>query len=138
MGIDAGSTSCKVGIFDERGKIIASSATPSVRIHKQGEGFEEIELHEMWSLIAFCISSAIRKADISSEEIKGIGATSYGNGVVFVGRDKEVIAPRLPVPGLPGGRDSRSLPEERKLREDQGDRQGRSLRRRTRPVAAMV
>ena len=93
IGIDGGNTSAKVVIFDECGNIIANTATPSVRIQKRGEGFEEIELDEMWSLLAYCIKEAVRKAGIDPKEIRGIGSTSYGNGVVFVGKNNEVIAP---------------------------------------------
>ena len=93
MGIDGGNTSSKVVIFDENGTIVSTAATPSVRIQKRGEGFEEIELDEMWSLITYCIKDAIRKAGISPSEIRGIGSTSYGNGLVFVGENGSTIAP---------------------------------------------
>ena len=93
VGIDGGNTSCKVVIFDETGNIVSASATPSIRIRKRGEGFEEIELDEMWFLIANCISLSISKAGIDPKEIRGIGSTSYGNGLVFVGKNGETIGP---------------------------------------------
>ena len=93
MGIDAGNTSSKVVIFNENGEIISSAATPSMRFKKRGEGFEEFDVDELWKLISSCIGEAIRKAQIPSSEIKGIGVTSFGNGIVFLGKDGRTIAP---------------------------------------------
>lgn len=93
MGIDAGNTSSKVVIFDIEGTIISTAATPSMHFKKRGEGFEEFDVDELWSLISNCLKEAVEKAHILPEEIKGIGVTSFGNGVVFVGKNGETIAP---------------------------------------------
>ena len=93
MGIDAGNTSSKVVIFDLKGTIISTAATPSMHFKRRGEGFEEFDVDQLWSLISDCLKEAVEKANISAEEIKGIGVTSFGNGVVFVGKNGETIAP---------------------------------------------
>lgn len=93
MGIDAGSTSSKVVIFDTYGKIISSASTPSLRFRRRQEGFEEFDVDELWTLISKCIKECIEKSNINSEEIKGIGVTSFGNGVVFLDKDGNTIAP---------------------------------------------
>ena len=93
MGIDAGNTSSKVVIFDTEGNIISTAATPSMHFKKRGEGFEEFDVDELWNLISNCLGEAVKKAEISPNEIKGIGVTSFGNGIVFVGKEGETIAP---------------------------------------------
>lgn len=93
MGIDAGNTSSKVVIFDTEGTIMATAATPSMHFKRRGDGFEEFDVDELWNLISNCLKEAVEKAHISPEEIKGIGVTSFGNGVVFVGKNGETIAP---------------------------------------------
>ncbi len=93
IGIDAGNTSSKVVIFDEYGNIISSAATPSMRFERRGEGFEEFDVDELWKLIIRCIREAVVNSDIPASAIKGIGVTSFGNGLVFVGKNGETIAP---------------------------------------------
>lgn len=93
IGIDAGNTSSKVVIFDKNGTIMSIAATPSMRFKKRGPGFEEFDVEELWSLIYKCIKKAIDKSGVAPEEIKGIGVTSFGNGVVFLGKNGEPIAP---------------------------------------------
>lgn len=93
MGIDAGCTSSKVVIFDENGQIISTAATPSMRFKKRGEGYEEFDVNELWMLISGCIREAIENSGIDSRNLKGIGVTSFGNGVVFLDREGKSIAP---------------------------------------------
>lgn len=93
IGIDAGNTSSKVVIFNTDGEIISTATTPSMHYKRRGEGFEEFDVDELWSLISQCIKTAIDKAHISAKDIKGIGVTSFGNGVVIVGKNGETIAP---------------------------------------------
>ncbi len=93
IGIDAGNTSSKVVIFDRNGTVVSTAATPSTKFKKRGEGFEEFDVDELWNLIATCIQEAINLANIEAKDIKGIGVTSFGNGLVFVGKSGETIAP---------------------------------------------
>lgn len=93
IGIDAGNTSSKVVIFDTDGNIIADATTPSMRVEHMGPGFEEFDVDELWLMICQSLNDAIGKAGIDPKEIRGIGVTSFGNGLVFVGKDGETIAP---------------------------------------------
>ena len=93
IGIDAGNTSSKVVIFDEFGEIMSEAATPSMRFEQRGPGFEEFDMDNLWHDITVCIKSAIEKSGVDPADIKGIGVTSFGNGLVFVGKNGEAIAP---------------------------------------------
>lgn len=93
IGIDAGNTSSKVVIFDANGTIVATAATPSMRFKKRGEGFEEFDVDELWALNLKCIREAIDSAKVNPKDIMGIGVTSFGNGVVFLGKEGQSIAP---------------------------------------------
>ncbi|MDO5145912.1 MAG: FGGY-family carbohydrate kinase [Eubacteriales bacterium] len=93
IGIDAGNTSSKVVIFDTEGTIVSTASTPSMHFKKRGEGFEEFDVDELWKLISNCIREALQKAAVAPETIRGIGVTSFGNGVVVVGKNGETIAP---------------------------------------------
>ena len=93
IGIDAGNTSSKVVIFDEFGTIMSSASTPSMRFEQRGPGFEEFDVDNLWHDITVCIGEAIKKSGVDAKDIKGIGVTAFGNGVVFVGKNGEAIAP---------------------------------------------
>lgn len=93
IGIDAGCTSSKVVIFDEYGNIKSMASTPSMRFKARGIGFEEFDVDGLWDLISVCIKEAIEKAEIDAKEICGIGVTSFGNGICFLDKNGESIAP---------------------------------------------
>lgn len=93
IGIDAGCTSSKVVIFDKEGQILSTASTPSMRFKKRRDDFEEFDVNELWNLISKCIHEAIENAGIDAGDIKGIGVTSFGNGVVFLDRGGNSIAP---------------------------------------------
>lgn len=93
IGIDAGCTSSKVVIFDKEGQIISTAATPSMRFKKRRDDFEEFDVNELWTLISECIREAVENAGVDGKEIKGIGVTSFGNGVVFLDKEGNSIAP---------------------------------------------
>lgn len=93
IGIDAGCTSSKAVIFDTDGRIIASAATPSMRFKKRMADFEEFDVNELWNLVSGTIKESIQKAKIDPSLIRGIGVTSFGNGVVFLDKDGNSIAP---------------------------------------------
>ncbi len=93
IGIDAGNTASKVVIFDRYGKNVSTVSTPSMRIKRRKPGFEEFDVDELWTLIYQCIRQAVERSGIHPEDIKGIGVTSFGNGVVFLGKHGETIGP---------------------------------------------
>lgn len=93
IGIDAGNTNSKVVIFDEEGNIQSTASTPSLRFIHRRAGFEEFDVDELWDLISKCIKEAIQKAKINAKNIKGIGVTSFGNGILFLDKNGKSLAP---------------------------------------------
>lgn len=93
IGIDAGCTNSKVVIFDIYGNVKSCASTSSMRFKKRAPGFEEFDIDELWEQVQRCIKRAIKEAGIDQSEIKGIGVTSFGNGVVFLDENGGSIAP---------------------------------------------
>lgn len=100
IGIDAGCTSSKAVIFDTDGRIIASAATPSMRFKKRRADFEEFDVNELWNLVSGTIKESIQKAKIDPSLIRGIGVTSFGNGVVFFGQRRKFYCSGMFFTGL--------------------------------------
>ncbi|MEK4299263.1 FGGY-family carbohydrate kinase [Oceanobacillus sp. FSL W8-0428] len=93
IGIDAGNTSIKTNLFDTKGKVIASYATSSMRLRPRGKGFEEFDVDALGDSTYESIRETIKQANINPAEIKGVGITSFGNGLVVLDKDGSTIAP---------------------------------------------
>ena len=86
MGIDNGGTMCKAVIFDTAGEEIAS-ASGKLDLETPKSGFTERDMDYLWEINARTIRSAIEKAGISAEMIKGISCSGHGKGLYLWGKD---------------------------------------------------
>jgi xylulokinase len=85
LGIDAGTTSLKAGLFDERGAAQAitheeySLTTPSA---------EEVELdpEEYWQACVRAVRHALASAGVQGDDIAAIGVSSQGETTILVDR----------------------------------------------------
>ncbi|WP_040979280.1 FGGY-family carbohydrate kinase [Oceanobacillus jeddahense] len=93
IGIDAGNTSIKTNLFDTKGKVIASYATSSMRLRPRGKGFEEFDIDALGDSTYESIRETLKQANVDPAEVKGVGITSFGNGLVVLDKDGNTIAP---------------------------------------------
>ncbi|CAK9325758.1 unnamed protein product [Citrullus colocynthis] len=71
LGIDVGTGSARAGIFDETGKLLGSSSSP-IQIWKDGNCIEQSST-DIWHAVCAAVKSACSKANVSGEEVKGLG-----------------------------------------------------------------
>jgi len=93
MGIDAGNTSTKAVLFDLEGGFIASASKSAKEFPRHTPGFEEFDVDQQWENCVACIRTVLNKANVAGEDILGIGITSFGNGLTFLGKNGENIGP---------------------------------------------
>lgn len=86
LGIDNGGTMTKAAIFDLDGKEIAVAAEKTPLIIPE-TGYAERNMIELWDANARVIQSVIKKADINSSDILGVGCTGHGKGLYLWGKD---------------------------------------------------
>jgi L-xylulokinase len=88
LGIDNGGTMTKCAIFDLQGNeiAVASEKTPLIIPH---DGYAERDMNDLWAANVRVIREALQKADITSDEIVGIGCTGHGKGLYLWGRDNK-------------------------------------------------
>lgn len=85
MGVDLGTTSMKIVLFDERNKMIASSRqeykliTPSPTI-------VELDAQTYWLTFKKCIRRIIERKDVDLKRIKALAITGQGDSFVPVNR----------------------------------------------------
>lgn len=93
MGIDAGNTSTKAVLFDVDGNFIASASKSAKEYPRRGPGFEEFDVDQQWDNCVACIRATLEKANATGDDILGIGITSFGNGLTFLGKNGENVGP---------------------------------------------
>lgn len=72
LGIDIGTSACKVCIFDSEGNVISQSAQP-YRVYYPAPDFVEQNPEEWWSGVCDAIKDALHKKEVNPQNIIGIG-----------------------------------------------------------------
>ncbi len=86
LGIDIGTSSCKVAVFDENGTIIqAKSGTYDV-LYPQ-KGWAEQDPNAWWDAIVNCIKSL----DVDKSKIKGIGIDGQSWSAIAIDKERNVL-----------------------------------------------
>lgn len=72
LGIDIGTSGCKVAVFDLDGRVVAQS-TKSYNVYYPGAGFVEQNPQEWWDGVCEAIQEIFLSARLSPKQISGIG-----------------------------------------------------------------
>lgn len=94
LGVDLGSSSIKLSLFDaDKGKVISSVTHPKVelQIHAPQKGWAEQDPNLWWSNFVEAFHLLIEKSSVSSSTIKAIGISYQMHGLVLVDEDLEVL-----------------------------------------------
>lgn len=98
LGIDIGSSSVKVSIFDgEKGQVIASAFAPQTEapIASPKNGWAEQNPADWWAYFKTAWQSALRDTRVDAHEIRAIGITYQMHGLVLVDKDLQVLRPSI-------------------------------------------
>ena len=88
MGIDVGTTGCKVVAFDESGAVLAESGReyPLLNPHP---GWFELEPDQVWTHICDCLRQV--NAQLDRDPVTALSISSQGEAVIPVTRDGRVL-----------------------------------------------
>lgn len=86
LGIDIGTSACKVAIFERNGRVLAQSNQP-YQLYYPNSGWVEQDPDEWWNAICDGIRDVLDKSAISPEEISGIGIDGQSWSAIPVDRD---------------------------------------------------
>ncbi len=89
LGIDVGTTGCKVAAFSVDGKLL-SSAYREYDLRRDRPGHAELDVPEVWSRIGDCIGEATAQLP-PSDASEAISVASLGEAMVPVDRDRNVL-----------------------------------------------
>ena len=72
LGIDIGTSACKVAVFELSGKVVSQSNQP-YQVYYPHQGWAEQNPDEWWEAICKGIKECIEKSGLKAEQIAGIG-----------------------------------------------------------------
>ena len=91
MGIDLGTSSCKVSVFERDGKVVVSGSGEYPVYYPQ-EGWAEQDPNEWWDAICKTIQLCLQKGHVDPSAIVGIGIDGQGWSAIPVDQDGNILA----------------------------------------------
>lgn len=101
LGIDVGTGSVRVGIFDTHGKMAATAVEP-IELHRPAEDFVEQSSDDIWRACGAAVRRALTEASLQASDVAGIGFDATCSMVVLDEQD-------APVSVSPGGDDAHNV-----------------------------
>ncbi len=90
LGIDIGTSACKVAIFSKDGKVIAS-ASGDYSVYYPHPGWVEQNPEEWWEAVCTAVRKALELGNVASEEIVGVGVDGQSWSAIAVDKNGSVL-----------------------------------------------
>ncbi len=94
LGLDVGTTGTKALLIDESGAIVAR-AVSEYELATPHPNWAEQEPTDWWQATCETIQSVLAEANISGDEVAGLGLSGQMHGSVFLDENDEVIRPAI-------------------------------------------
>lgn len=95
LGIDIGTSACKVAVFNEDGQVLANSNRP-YEVYYPAPGWVEQDAEEWWEAICLAVKDVLAVPEIDAGDICCIGIDGQSWSAIPVDRDGNVLA-RTPI-----------------------------------------
>lgn len=90
LGIDIGTSACKVAVFDRAGRVLAAE-NGDYPVYYPHEGWAEQNPEEWWKAVCGAVRESIERAGILPEEIAGVGIDGQSWSAIAVDRRGNVL-----------------------------------------------
>ena len=90
LGIDIGTSACKVAVFDRSGRVLAAE-NGDYPVYYPHEGWAEQNPEEWWKAVCGAVRGSIARAGILPEEIAGVGIDGQSWSAIAVDRRGNVL-----------------------------------------------
>lgn len=91
LGIDVGTSACKVAVFDEDGKVLAQASRP-YEVYYPASGWAEQDPNEWWEAICDATKEVLASEEVQNDLICGIGVDGQGWSTIPVDRQGRCLA----------------------------------------------
>lgn len=95
LGIDIGTSACKIAVFDRKGHVLAQ-ANLAYRVYYPNPGWAEQDTEEWWAAVCEGIREVLNQPGITAAEICCIGIDGQSWSAIPVDREGNVLA-RTPI-----------------------------------------
>ncbi len=90
LGIDIGTSACKVAIFDRNGRVMAS-ANGEYPVYYPREGWAQQNPEEWWSAVCQAIGKCLKAGAVFPEQIAGVGIDGQSWSAIAIDKDGKVL-----------------------------------------------
>ena len=90
LGIDIGTSACKVAIFKRSGELVASG-NGEYKVYTPQPGYAEQNPEEWWEAVYHTIKSTIYEAGIDKNDIAGVGVDGQSWSAIAIDQDGAVL-----------------------------------------------
>lgn len=90
LGIDIGTSACKIAVFNKAGQVLAT-ANGDYPVYYPKAGWAEQNPEEWWTAVCGAVRKALKKGNISPEEIAGIGIDGQSWSAIAVDKEGKVL-----------------------------------------------
>ena len=90
LGIDIGTSACKIAVFDEDGIVLAQSNQP-YQVYYPKPGWVEQNPQEWWDAIRTGIREVLSTDGVNAQSIKGIGVDGQSWSAIPIDRERNVL-----------------------------------------------
>lgn len=90
LGIDIGTSACKIAIFERNGKVVASTSG-DYNVYYPHPGWAEQDPEDWWTAVCKAIKGALEKGNVAPEEVVGVGIDGQGWAAVAIDKNGEVL-----------------------------------------------
>ncbi|MFN2509989.1 MAG: xylulokinase [Pyrinomonadaceae bacterium] len=95
LGIDVGTGGTRAVVVDEKGSVIASATAEHAPFVSPQTGWAEQEPGDWWRATAEAVHGVLSHAEVSADEIAGVGFSGQMHGAVLLDESEEVLRPAL-------------------------------------------
>lgn len=92
LGVDIGTSSCKVALFEDTGRL-AAQALREYPVRYPHPGWAEQDPEDWWHAVATAIQAVLAESDVDPDQIAGIGVDGQSWSAIAVDREGRVLAP---------------------------------------------
>ena len=90
LGIDIGTSACKIAIFNREGQVIAT-ANGDYPVYYPKQGWAEQNPEEWWSAVCGAIKEALQKGSVDASDIAGVGIDGQSWSAIAVDKAGNVL-----------------------------------------------
>ena len=90
LGIDIGTSACKVAVFDREGHVVAA-ATGDYPVYYPKEGWAEQNPEEWWTAVCHAIGKTLDSGKICPDQIAGVGIDGQSWSAIAIDKEGHVL-----------------------------------------------